>query len=378
MKVQRCWCFLLLMLASAGYANGRGVRLSAEQAVEIVSKPGHGLGNMSPFELQVTYRMANLLDDDRYKYSKKDADVWNKCMRDEQQSMYARLCAAGFLLDTEKAAREFIEAQVASKNIRHRYNAAEVVEMYVGRDPKKTWGVDLLIRLVSDGSIDRSGVESSPGGDFPDGDRDDIIFTPIDGICWSLGYMKEKKAVPALIAVLKRAPRTRGAAFALGEIGDSRAIPILMRILKDRSGYEHREVTACERLGCGWKICYKVGWLRKLPIFRSSTLEEAMEGIGLAEMLSAEELAEAKRSYEVMKQAVEGDLWRICCLLAGKRDDELFGRTEFEVREEVLRIGAKAVETAANGRKKRGTKGAALCANVAQTRASSDGVKRLS
>ena len=68
-----------------------------------------------------------------------------------------------------------------------------------------------------------------------------------------------------------------------------------------------------------------------------------MEGLGLEGHLSAEELAEAKRTFEVMKQATEGDLWRIACLLASKRDDQLFGRTEFEVREEVHRIGAKAI-----------------------------------
>jgi hypothetical protein len=103
-----------------------------------------------------------------------------------------------------------------------------------------------------------------------------------------------------------------------------------------------------------------------------------MEGLPLAEMLSAEELAEAKRTFEVMKQATEGDLWRIACLLASKRDDQLFGRTEFEVRDEVLRIGAKALETAAEGRKKRGTTDAASCAaNVVPTRALSSGGKRL-
>jgi hypothetical protein len=106
-------------------------------------------------------------------------------------------------------------------------------------------------------------------------------------------------------------------------------------------------------------------------------MEEAMEGLGLEGMLSPEELAEAKRTYEVMKQATEGDLWRIACLLASKRDDQLFGRTEFEVREEVLRIGAKAIETAAEGRKKRGTKArASSAANAAPTPVSSSGGKR--
>jgi hypothetical protein len=105
--------------------------------------------------------------------------------------------------------------------------------------------------------------------------------------------------------------------------------------------------------------------------------EEAMEGLGLEGLLSAEELAEAKRTYEVMKQSTESDLWRIACLLASKRDEELFGRTEFEVREEVLRIGAKAIESAAEGRKKRGTRvRAASAANARPTPVSWSGGKR--
>ena len=46
-------------------------------------------------------------------------------------------------------------------------------------------------------------------------------------------------------------------------------------------------------------------------------------------------------------------------LLASKPDDKLLGRTEFEVRDRVHKIGAKAIETALNGRKKGGTKGPA-------------------
>lgn len=79
-----------------------------------------------------------------------------------------------------------------------------------------------------------------------------------------------------------------------------------------------------------------------------------MEGTMMAEGLTPEQLAEAQRNYEVMKKATEGDLWRIACLMAGKPDSELLGRTEFEVRDQVLQMGAKAIETAINGRKKGG------------------------
>jgi hypothetical protein len=49
-------------------------------------------------------------------------------------------------------------------------------------------------------------------------------------------------------------------------------------------------------------------------------------------------------TFEVTKKAV----------VAAKSDDRLLGRTEFEVREDVSRIGTRVVETAVNGRKKRG------------------------
>jgi hypothetical protein len=104
-----------------------------------------------------------------------------------------------------------------------------------------------------------------------------------------------------------------------------------------------------------------------------------MEGTKMAEGLTPEQLAEAQRGFEVMKKATEEELWRIACLMAGKPDEELLGRTEFEVRDHVLRIGAKAIETAVNGRKKGGTKGAASSAkNVGETRDSSSGGRRLS
>jgi hypothetical protein len=46
-------------------------------------------------------------------------------------------------------------------------------------------------------------------------------------------------------------------------------------------------------------------------------------------------------------------------LLVSKRDDQLFGETEFQIRDLVHKIGARAIETAVNERKKRATKGRA-------------------
>lgn len=102
-----------------------------------------------------------------------------------------------------------------------------------------------------------------------------------------------------------------------------------------------------------------------------------MEGTRIADGLTAEQLTEAQRSFEVMRKAAEEDLWRVACLMAGKPDDQLLGRTEFEVRDHILRIGAKAIQTAVNGRKKGGIKAAAQSAgNAGETRDSSSGGSR--
>jgi predicted GNAT family N-acyltransferase len=72
--------------------------------------------------------------------------------------------------------------------------------------------------------------------------------------------------------------------------------------------------------------------------------------------LSADQESEAQRIYHVLRQTCEQDLLALARLLASKADRELLGKTEFEVRDRVHAIGAKAVETALAERKKGGTK----------------------
>jgi hypothetical protein len=75
--------------------------------------------------------------------------------------------------------------------------------------------------------------------------------------------------------------------------------------------------------------------------------------------LSAEQEAEALRIFDVLKQTADQDLMALARLLASKPNRELLGKTEFEVRDRVHQIGAKAVEAALEERKKGGTKGRA-------------------
>jgi hypothetical protein len=76
-------------------------------------------------------------------------------------------------------------------------------------------------------------------------------------------------------------------------------------------------------------------------------------------VLTPEQADAADRILLSLRQAVESDLRSLAELLASKPDSQLFGRTEFEVRDRVHQIGAKAIQTALDERKKGGTKGPA-------------------
>ena len=78
-----------------------------------------------------------------------------------------------------------------------------------------------------------------------------------------------------------------------------------------------------------------------------------------------EELAEVQRVHDVLSKAMDREIWQIAELMVGKRDDQLFGETEFTLRDKVLRMGAQALQATVNDRKKGGTKAAALSAQIA-------------
>ena len=91
--------------------------------------------------------------------------------------------------------------------------------------------------------------------------------------------------------------------------------------------------------------------------------------------LTPEQQAEAQRIYEVLRRTSDTDLRDLAELLAGKTDGELFGATELQVRDAVHRLGAKAIETALQGRKKGGRKAPAVPAPAARRPPSSKGGK---
>lgn len=71
--------------------------------------------------------------------------------------------------------------------------------------------------------------------------------------------------------------------------------------------------------------------------------------------LTPEQQAEADRIFAALQQTAVTDLRELANLLATKDDSNTFGATEYTVRDTVLRIGAKALESALEGRKKGGT-----------------------
>ena len=75
--------------------------------------------------------------------------------------------------------------------------------------------------------------------------------------------------------------------------------------------------------------------------------------------LTPEQQAEAERIARILTETTCEEIIAIAELLASKPDNKILGKTEFEVRDRVHKIGAMAIETALNERKKGGTKGPA-------------------
>jgi len=89
--------------------------------------------------------------------------------------------------------------------------------------------------------------------------------------------------------------------------------------------------------------------------------------------LTPEQRAEADRIHAALLAAAADDLRELADTLARTTDATIFGATEYAVRDIVLRVGAKALEAALDGRKKGGTTGPAGPATAAGRRPGSSG-----
>ena len=75
--------------------------------------------------------------------------------------------------------------------------------------------------------------------------------------------------------------------------------------------------------------------------------------------LTPEQEAEAQRMAAIIGRKAQEEALHMARLLASKKDSEIFGQNEYEIRDSVHKLGAHAIETALQERKKRGTKGRA-------------------
>jgi hypothetical protein len=72
-------------------------------------------------------------------------------------------------------------------------------------------------------------------------------------------------------------------------------------------------------------------------------------------VLTAEQEDEAQRLAAIIADKAKAEALTMARLLVSKQDHELLGATEFQIRERVHQLGAYALETALNERKKGGT-----------------------
>lgn len=81
--------------------------------------------------------------------------------------------------------------------------------------------------------------------------------------------------------------------------------------------------------------------------------------------LTPQQEEEARRIEDVMRGAATLEFRRMARLLASRENRNLFGETEFLLRDAMHRIGAKGLDAALSERKKRDTKGRASSAPTA-------------
>jgi hypothetical protein len=103
-----------------------------------------------------------------------------------------------------------------------------------------------------------------------------------------------------------------------------------------------------------------------------------MARISPSELLTPDQQAEADRIYSALVAAADEDIRALANQMASRTDATLLGDNEFTLRDIILRVAAKGLEIALEGRKKGGTKDRAEAANSAARRpvSSAGGRKR--
>jgi hypothetical protein len=207
-------------------------RPELRQAVTVMCTPTNLLGDHGD-ELQVTWRLHLLTEEMGFKPEPADRVLLRKLFSNETQSPYNRICAAYFFLDSDQQARSLLTNYVASKNLRHRFNAALAIEWFAARADGESlqWATRQLIDLLQNRALEIpfGTYTPSPGYEKHGCDMMDDSCTPLGYVIFTLGYLKHREAIPVLKSLAERDPAVfHEAASALGEIGDPSVGPFLL------------------------------------------------------------------------------------------------------------------------------------------------------
>ena len=102
-----------------------------------------------------------------------------------------------------------------------------------------------------------------------------------------------------------------------------------------------------------------------------------MEGLQNDRVSEAEESTETERVVGLVMEAIEDDFRQVAKAILSKRDHELLGPGEFDLRDRVFKAACHVLEAAINDRKKGATEAAArIVLGVAVTRGSSSGGRK--
>lgn len=121
-----------------------------------------------------------------------------------------------------------------------------------------------------------------------------------------------------------------------------------------------------------WSLRWEDEYESEIPPGRSLPMARRTKNADHPELTPAQK-AEADRLHAAMLEATAGDLRELAELLATTNDANIFGATEFTVRDIVMRVGAKAIQTALEERKKGGTTGPVAPVRGVRSRPGSSG-----
>jgi hypothetical protein len=185
--------------------------------------PTNLLGNYGD-ELQVAWRLHILTEEANFKPTASDRLILKTLLTNEATSVYLRICAAFFLLDADWDARSLLTNWVASTNLRQRFNAARAIQWFSARanGEARDWAGLELVKMLQTRCLELPPGEyqSSDGYEKNGYDMMDDAWTPLSYVVFTLGELKERRAIPALQSMIERNEYSDAAAYALGRMVD--------------------------------------------------------------------------------------------------------------------------------------------------------------